>query len=206
MSFLKLLKRFIPALGLVAASMSAQAQDQQYITFDPAFASLTPNKTEVLEFFSYACSHCAAMEPMVEQLAKEVPDSAVVVPVPVAFNAAMQPMQQLFYSLQALGRQDLHPKVFFAIHQEKKRLFTKEAIIDWVVEQGVDRKEFESVYDSFGVNAKVRQATELTKQYKVEATPSFAVAGKYLTSPGMTGTYESSIALVKELLGKELKK
>jgi thiol:disulfide interchange protein DsbA len=206
MLFFKQFKKLIPALGLVAASMTAQAQDQQYITFDPAFASQTPNKTEVLEFFSYACSHCAAMEPMVEKLATEVPDSAVVVPVPVAFNAAMQPMQQLFYTLQALGRQDLHSKVFFAIHQEKKRLFTREAMVDWAVEQGIDKKAFEDAFDSFGVSTKVRQATELTKQYKVEATPSFAVAGQYLTSPGMTGTYESSIKLVKELLAKTLKK
>lgn len=204
MSVFNTLKKLIPALGFVALAASAQAQEK-YISFEPAFASQTPNKTEVLEFFSYACGHCAAIEPMVQQLAADLPEGAVLVPVPVGFNASMQPMQHLFYTLVALDRKDLHPKVFDAIHKEKKRLFTKEAIVEWAVSQGLDKASFESTYDSFGVNAKVRNATALTDQYKVEATPSFAVAGKYLTSPGMTGTYESSIALVKELVAKEVK-
>ncbi len=204
MSVFNTLKKLIPALGFVAIAASAQAQEK-YVSFDPAFASQTPNKTEVLEFFSYACGHCAAMEPMVQQLSTDLPEGAVLVPVPVGFNASMQPMQHLFYTLIALDRKDLHSKVFDAIHKEKKRLFTKEAIVDWAVSQGIDKASFESTYDSFGVNAKVRNATTLTDQYKVNATPSFAVAGKYLTSPGMTGTYESSIALVKELVAKEVK-
>lgn len=204
MSVFNTLKKLIPALGFVAIAASAQAQEK-YVSFDPAFASQTPNKTEVLEFFSYACGHCAAMEPMVQQLSTDLPEGAVLVPVPVGFNASMQPMQHLFYTLIALDRKDLHSKVFDAIHKEKKRLFTKEAIVDWAVSQGIDKATFESTYDSFGVNAKVRNATTLTDQYKVNATPSFAVAGKYLTSPGMTGTYESSIALVKELVAKEVK-
>lgn len=206
MSFLKIIKTFLPALGLVAASLTAHAQDAQYKTFDVAVPAQTPNKVEVLEFFSYACPHCAAMEPMVEKLAKELPEGAVFIQVPVAFNAAMQPMQQLFYSLKALNRPDLHAKVFDAIHKEKKRLFTRDAIVEWVVEQGIDQKTFENVYDSFGVNTQMRRAAELTNQYQVEATPSFSVAGKYLTSPGMTGTYEGAINVVKELLDKELKK
>ncbi len=204
MSVFNTLKKLVPALGFVAIAASAQAQEK-YVSFDPAFASQTPNKTEVLEFFSYACGHCAAMEPMVQQLSTDLPEGAVLVPVPVGFNASMQPMQHLFYTLIALDRKDLHSKVFDAIHKEKKRLFTKEAIVDWAVSQGIDKASFESTYDSFGVNAKVRNATTLTDQYKVNATPSFAVAGKYLTSPGMTGTYESSIALVKELVAKEVK-
>ncbi len=204
MSVFNTLKKLIPALGFVAIAASAQAQEK-YVSFEPAFASQTPNKTEVLEFFSYACGHCAAMEPMVQQLSTDLPEGAVLVPVPVGFNASMQPMQHLFYTLIALDRKDLHSKVFDAIHKEKKRLFTKEAIVDWAVSQGIDKASFESTYDSFGVNAKVRNATTLTDQYKVNATPSFAVAGKYLTSPGMTGTYESSIALVKELVAKEVK-
>lgn len=206
MSFLKTLKKLIPAFGLVAASLTAQAQQAQYTTYENAFPSQTPNKVEVLEFFSYACPHCAAIEPMVEKLAKEMPENTVLVPVPVAFNAAMQPMQQLFYSLTALNRTDLHAKVFDAIHKEKKRLFTRDAIVEWVVEQGVDKKAFEDAFDSFGVNTQVRRAAELTNQYKIEATPSFTVAGKYLTSPGMTGTYEGTINVIKDLLDKELKK
>lgn len=206
MLFLKALKKLIPTIGLIAASLTAQAQQAPYITYETAFPSQVPDKVEVLEFFSYACSHCAAIEPMVERLSKELPSDAVLIRVPVAFNAAMEPMQRLFYSLVALNRTDLHAKVFDAIHKEKKRLFTRDTIVDWAVAQGIDRQTFENTYDSFGVNTQVNRATKLTDQYKIEATPSFTVAGKYLTTPGMTGTYESAIDMVKELLAKEVKK
>ncbi|NEN75526.1 thiol:disulfide interchange protein DsbA/DsbL [Pelistega sp. NLN82] len=201
MSIVKLFKQFIPILGLVTASFTVQAQER-YTTFNPAFDSQTTNKTEVLEFFSYACSHCAAIEPMVEQLKKELPENVAFLPVPVGFNASMTPMQHLYYSLVALDRTDLHPKVFQAIHQEKQRLFTRDAIVEWASKQGIDKQTFESTYDSFGVVTKVKQATDLTNQYQINATPSFAIAGKYLTSPGMVGTYEGTIDLIKELLAQ----
>src|SRR5690606_26445884 len=120
-----------------------------------------------------------------------LPDNVVFKAVPVGFNASMAPQQRLYYSLAALGRLDLHDKVFDAIHNQHKRLYSDDAIIDWVAEQGVDRKQFTDVYESFGINSKVSRANELTDAYKIEGTPSIAVAGKYVTSPSMTGSYEA---------------
>lgn len=204
----KFIKQMIPAFALVsAAAMPAVAQQgPQYITIDPPFTSETAGKQEVLEFFSYACSHCSVMAPMSEKLAKELPESFTLVNVPVAFNASMQPMQHLYYSLLALDRKDLHLKVFDAIHKEKQRLFTRDEIINWATKQGLNKDEFTAAYDSFGVAAKAKRAAELSNQYNINSTPSYAVAGKYVTSPGMTGTYESAIEVIKELVAKEAAK
>ncbi len=205
MNLRKFLSRAIPSLALMAAAATPALaqQNPQYITLDPGFTSETAGKKEVLEFFSYACSHCAVMAPMSEELAKTLPDSFTLVNVPVQFNASMVPMQHLYYSLVALDRKDLHLKVFDAIHKEKQRLFTRDDIVDWAAKQGIDKQEFSATYDSFGVAAKVKRAAELGNQYKINSTPSYAVAGKYVTSPGMTGTYESAITLIKELVAKE---
>lgn len=204
----KIFKQAIPAFALMsAAAMPALAQQgPQYIPLDPPFTSETAGKQEVLEFFSYACSHCAIMAPMSEELAKELPDSFTLVNVPVAFNASMQPMQHLYYSLVALDRKDLHAQVFNSIHKDKQRVFTRDEIVDWAEKQGIKKEDFIAAYDSFGVGAKVKRATELTDQYKINSTPSYAIAGKYVTSPGMTGTYESAIALIKDLVAKEAAK
>ena len=159
-----------------------------------------PGKTEVIEFFSYACSHCAVLEPLLEKWSKKVPADVVVKRVPVAFNASMKPLQQLFYSLEALDRLDLHGKVFNAIHEEKKRLFTKPDIVAWVAAQGVDRAKFESVYDSFGVVSKSGRADQLVSAYKVQGTPSMAVGGRFMTSPSEAGGYQETIDVSDNLI------
>src|SRR5690606_10327281 len=160
----------------------------------------TAGKTEVLEFFAYSCPHCASMEPLVEKWAKSLPEDTVLKRVPVAFNASMVDLQKLYYSLESLGRLDLHPAVFKAIHQERKRIYTQDAIIDWVAEQGVDKTKFESVFKSFGIQTKIARANELTDTYGIQGTPSLAVGGKYVVSPSMTGSYQGAIDEAQRLL------
>ena len=198
----------IIALGsgaLLAPASQAASGSALYVTLDQVQPSDTPGKIEVLEFFAYTCPHCNAIEPMVEKWVKTLPSNVVFRPVPVAFNASMADLQKLYYSLESLGRLDLHPAVFKAIHQERKRIYTQDAIIDWVAEQGVDKAKFESVFKSFGVQTKIARANELTETYGVQGTPSLAVGGKYLVSPSMTGSYQGTIDEAQRLL-ESLKK
>lgn len=191
------------ALGLAALAMTP-AQAAPYSTLDPVQPSDTPGKIEVLEFFFYTCPHCNTIEPMIEKWQKTLPDSVVFKSVPVAFNASMRDMQKLYYTLDALGRLDLQPAVFKAIHEQGKDLTQAKNIIDWAAAQGMDRQAFTDTFNSFGVQTKVSRADELTKSYHVEGTPTIAVGGRYLTSPAQTGTYQGAIdeadKLVKQLL------
>lgn len=186
-------------------AQSVPAAKAKYLEVNPPQPT-EPGKVEVLEFFSYACSHCAVLEPLLEKWIKSLPQDVVVKPVPVAFNASMKPMQLLFYSLEAMNRMDLHGKVFIAIHEEKKKLFSKPEIIAWATAQGLDRAKFESVYDSFGVTSKAQRGDQLTKAYNVQGTPSLAVGGRFITSPSEAGGYQETIdvaaGLIKQLSGK----
>ena len=206
MSYATLLSRTFAGLALsclaLTALLPAQAQTSRprHLAIEPAQPSDSPGKTEVLEFFAYSCNHCAAIEPLVEKWRPSLPDNVVFRPVPVAFNASMGDLQRLYYTLESLNRLDLHPKVFQAIHNERKRIFDAKAITAWAVEQGVDRAQFEATFGSFGVQTKATRANELTKLYKIDGTPSFGVAGKYLVSPSMTGDYQSALDEVSRLL------
>lgn len=205
MSLKSLLLRTVACLALGAGTFllpaaQAQAAGAKYVTIEPAQPSDTAGKTEVLEFFSYTCPHCNALEPLVDKWAKTLPDNVVLRRVPVAFNASMEDLQKLYYSLDALDRLDLHPAVFKAIHVQRKRIFDANAITDWVADQGVDRKAFQDVFNSFGVKSKVMRANELTKAYKIDGTPSVAVGGKYVTSPSLADSYEGTIAEAQRLL------
>ncbi|MCC7228133.1 MAG: thiol:disulfide interchange protein DsbA/DsbL [Burkholderiaceae bacterium] len=191
-------------MTLFSATLLAQGAPggKKYMELSPAQPT-EPGKVEALEFFSYSCPHCAVLEPLLEKWIKGLPADVIVKRVPVAFNASMKPLQQLYYSLEAMDRMDLHPKAFQAIHEEKKRLFTKADIIAWAVAQGIDRAKFETLFDSFGVMSKVSRADQLVNAYKIQGTPSVAVAGRYVVSPSEAGGYQETIdqadALVKQI-------
>lgn len=198
--FLRTLAMLAIGSGALFLPATAAHAAEQYVVVEPAQPSDTTGKIEVLEFFSYSCPHCNAIEPLVRDWAKTLPDNVVLRPVPVAFNASMGDLQKLYYALEALDRLDLHEKVFQAIHQERKRIYTASAITDWVASQGVDRKAFEDVFNSFGVQSKASRANELVKAYNIEGTPSIAVGGKYVTSPTLTNSYEGTIAEAQKLV------
>lgn len=191
--------------ALFAPASLAQATDGQYVRVEPAQPSDTTGKIEVLEFFAYTCPHCHAIEPLLVNWSKTLPDNVVLRRIPVAFNANMADLQRLYFSLEALNRLDLHPEVFKALHEERKRIYDAKAITDWVVSKGVDRKAFEDVFNSFGIKSKLMRADELAKIYKIEGTPSIAVGGKYVTSPTMTNSYEATIAQAQKLVEMENK-
>ena len=171
----------------------------KYVELSPAQPT-EPGKIEVQEFFSYACSHCAVIEPLLQKWMKTVPADVVVKHVPVAFNASMKPLQRLYYTLEAMDRLDLHMKVFDAIHEQKKRLFTKAEITTWIVSQGVDRAKFEAAFESFGVSSKAGRADQLVTAYRVQGTPTMSVAGRFVTSPSEAGGYQETIDVASGLI------
>ena len=201
----KLFSRFLIVVAAAAMTffspMSTAQGADKYLEISPAQPT-EPGKTEVLEFFAYSCPHCAVLEPLFAKWTKALPQDVVVRQVPVAFNASMRPQQQLFYALEAMNRMDLHPLVFQAIHEQKKRMFTKADIVAWVVDQGVDKAKFEAAFDSFGVTSKTARADQMTTVYKLQGTPSIAVAGRYLTSPSEAGGYQETIDVADSLVRK----
>lgn len=197
--------RFAGFLFAAAALLVMSAvQAATFTTLEQAQPSDTPGKVEVLEFFSYTCPHCNAIEPLVDAWRKDLPEAAVFKGVPVAFNASMRDQQKLYYALEAMDRLDLHPLVFKAIHSEHIDLYNENEITNWVVKQGLDRDEFTDVFNSFGVQTRAARANELAKAYEIESTPSFAVAGRYITSPAQAGGYQQAIDETDRLLSEAL--
>lgn len=195
------LAMFALAIGLLLPLSQAQAQGQpRYQTLQTIQPSETSGKIEVLEFFAYTCPHCKAMEPMVERWSATLLGDVTLTRVPVAFNANMAGLQKLYYTLENLDRLDLHPEVFTAIHDKRQAIFTEREIIGWAADQGIDRQHFTDVFNSFGIQSRVARANELVKNYNIDSTPSVAVGGRYVTSPGMTNSYEATLTEATKLI------
>ena len=195
------------ALTLPVAN-TAMAQARQFKEgkdFKRLDKPVTPDapagKVDVIEFFWYSCPHCNAFEPVLDAWVKAAPKDLSVRRMPVAFNASFVPQQKLYYTLEGMGKlEELHAKVFRAIHVEKQKLTKDDEILAWVTKQGVDVAKFKEVYGSFSVSNQVRRASQLQDAYGVEGVPSMGVAGKYYTDGTMAGSMQTVLQVVDHLV------
>ena len=158
-------------------------------------------KIEVVEFFWYSCPHCNAFEPTLEAWVKKLPKDVGFRRAPVAFREDFIPQQRLYYALDAMGLvEKLHAKVFAAIHVDKLKLATGEAIVEWMGKNGVDTAKFQAEYNSFGVVTKTQRASQLQNAYKVEGVPALGVAGRYYTDGSLAKSMERALQVVDSLV------
>src|SRR3954470_9828525 len=149
--------------GLAAPQLSwAQKKFDEGTEFKkldkPVAVEVPAGKVEVVEFFWYSCPHCNAFEPQLEAWSKKLPADVVLRRVPVAFRDDFVPQQRLFYTLEAMGRlDDIHNKVFQAVHQEHQKLDREAEIVAWAEKQGLDKAKFQEMYNSFSIQTKTRR-------------------------------------------------
>jgi thiol:disulfide interchange protein DsbA len=175
------------AAGTAFASPTDPKNGVEYITLpQPQAVQAVGKKVEVIEFFMYHCPHCNALEPQFEQWVKKQGDNIVVRRVHIPSQGASDPEAHLYLTLEALGKlEQMHAKVFKAMHVDRVRLTKDDTIIDWVSKNGIDRATFLNAWNSFGVMTKLRQQGKLVEAYKVEGAPTIVIDGKYQTSPSI---------------------
>ena len=193
-------------VGLPISAAHAQGQSfkegSDYLTLDkPAPTEVAAGKIEIVEFFWYSCPHCNRFEPQLDEWAKKMPKEVVLRRAPIAFRPDFEPQQRLYFALEGMNKvEELHKKVFYAIHVEKQALNSLPLIADWVEKQGIDKAKFTEAYNSFPVVTKVRKATQLQESYKVDGVPALGVAGRYFTSGSVAQTMERALVVTDYLI------
>ncbi|MGI9026843.1 MAG: thiol:disulfide interchange protein DsbA/DsbL [Burkholderiaceae bacterium] len=179
---------FVSSLAATAAfaQASAPVEGTDYRVVKPVQSTEAPaGKVEVIEFFGYWCPHCHEFEPTMSDWSKRNEAKVSTSYVPIAFQSSMTNMQKLYYALDALGKEkELRRKIFNAIHDEHSLAPTADAgaIADWVAKNGIDKKKFIDVFNSFSVQSKVNRANQIAKAYGVDAVPELGIGGKYLVN------------------------
>ena len=200
-------------LALSALSLDSTAQSKppedgiDFVTLDKRLAGDAPQgKIEVIEFFWYSCPHCNAFEPRLEAWIKRLPNDIVLRRAPVAFRDNFVPQQRLYYVIEAMGKvEELHRKVFHAIHVERQALDNQERIADWIEKQGQDKAKFVELYNSFTVQTKARRATQLQNEFKVQGVPSMGIAGRFYTDGSLAGTMDRALLVTDYLIAEARK-
>lgn len=186
------------SFSLLAAGAGATPDNPQngkdYRTIDKPQQTDAGGKVEVTEFFWYSCPHCNSFEPALAEWVKKQGDKIVFKRVPVAFRESFVPQQRLYYALEGMGKsEELQKKIFRAIHAERRQLDTEAQIVEFIAKEGIDKQKFMDLYNSFGVQAKVKRAQQMQQSYGIDGVPIVAIDGRYLTSPSM----------VSEVIGRQ---
>jgi protein dithiol oxidoreductase (disulfide-forming) len=192
---------------LTAQAQGGPVEGVNYVKLGQRQPTQDPNKVEVVEFFWYGCSHCFNFEPMLEAWVKKLPPDVNFRRLPVAFREVPYVLhQKLYFAIEAMGLVDsLHRKVFTAMHVERQKLDTPEAIGDFVVKNGVDKAKFLDAMNSFGVVAKAKQAAALSAGYKIDGTPAMGINGSWFTSGSMAGGNDRALAVTDFLIARARK-
>ena len=174
--------------GFLAASLPSQAQEQYAEGKDYQRLKAPQNvesgaRIEVIEFYSYGCPHCRDLEEHLGPWIKKAPADVSFKRVPVAFQPAWINLGKIYYTLEGLGREDLTPKVFQAIHGANVKLHEEKAFLDWAASNGLDATKVKEMWGSFAVNSKMNRAQTLSKNFQVDSVPMVFVDGKFKVLP-----------------------
>jgi thiol:disulfide interchange protein DsbA len=172
------------ALTLSAGASAQLSPGRDYRLINPPQPTESGGQVEVLEFFWYGCPHCNALQPSLRVWLKKKPADVQFRRVPAVFDDSWLPLTFTYYALDAMGLSaKLHYDVFAAIHEQKIRLSDQAVLFDWIAKHGVDRQQFATTYNSFGVKNRGMRSIEMTRNYDIPGTPALTVDGKYLVAP-----------------------
>jgi thiol:disulfide interchange protein DsbA len=194
---------------MVLAGSSALAVDLTegvtYKTLKPAVpTNVAPGKVEVVAVFWYACGHCYLLEPRLAAWDKKGrPANVELVRMPAVWNEAVKMHARLFYTIEVLGKPQLHDEVFREINVRGNRLETPEKIEAFLAARGVAKADFQKTFNGFAVESKLARATDLNKRYRITSTPTIVVNGKYVTDVGMAGGEDKLFEVINALAARE---
>jgi protein dithiol oxidoreductase (disulfide-forming) len=169
----------LAALPITVQAELVEGEDWRAIT--PPQPGDVPGKIEVLEFFSYGCPHCGSLNPLVKQWESTLREDVVLRRVPVTFGRqAWANLARLFYALDSLDELErLDQSIFTALHEQRAKLYTEPAILEWLADKEIDTQRFKDAFNSFDVQTKVGRSDYLAGRYQIDAVPTIVVAGRY---------------------------
>jgi len=173
--------------GAALATPTAPRSGAEYNTLKaPQPVQAQGKKVEVIEFFMYHCPACFALEPELLAWIKKQGDNITFRRIHLPLTGENDPEAHLFLTLQAMNLEEqLHAKVIQTWNVEHHRLNSDAANIDWAVKNGIDKDKFTTVYNSFSVMTRLRNAGRVAGAYEVNSTPTLVVDGRYVTNPSL---------------------
>jgi len=202
---LKKLICFIFVLLLTPLHAETTSVDTQgYVTLSPPQPTQHADKIEVIEFFWYGCPHCYHLEPALTEWLKNKPDNVEFIRQPAIFSRLWEKHAKAYFVAEALGIVDkVHADFFDTIQNKKQKLTSEEQLAEFFAKHGVSQADFKQAFNSFLVDAKLRQAKAMAPRYGITGVPTIIINGKYKTSAPLAKSQDNMIHVMDMLIAQE---
>jgi thiol:disulfide interchange protein DsbA len=175
-----------------------------YEVVTPAQPIQNSAKVEVIEFFWYGCPHCYSLEPSMVEWLKNKPANVEFIRQPAVFSDLWGKHAKAFFTAEALGvGEKVHADFFDAIQNKKQKLVTEDELAKFFADHGVKDEDFRAAYNSFLVDAKMRQAETMGTRYGITGVPALIVNGKYRVTATTAKSQENMLNVTNQLIQKE---
>jgi thiol:disulfide interchange protein DsbA len=175
---------------------------KHYAVIEGARAHTPGTPITVQEFFSYACAHCRAFDPMIETWRAGQPDDVRFERIPATFSQAWTVLAQSYYALTELGVLEAnHERLFRAIHDNGRQFLTIEEVADFVDGNGTTRDAFLAAANGTAVRDRLRAAERAQRTMRIGGVPTLAVDGRYVV--GMSEGRQTALDTVDWLIQQD---
>lgn len=199
-------KRILGAALFIGSMFVASAQPKFVELEEPAqlIKTSNPEQVEVVEVFSYTCGHCYQLEAPVSAWLKTKPEDVNFIRIQMPGEGIWENLSKTYFVLEAMNQLEAgHPAMYKATMVDRLKSLDQESIASYLEKNaGIDKTEFNKMWNSFPVTAGYNRALDLVRnQYKVDYTPVFIIDGKYLVdgASARANSYEQIVEAVDEV-------
>ena len=161
---------------------------------------------ELVEVFSYMCSHCNTFEPYIDSWVKRKPENLAFSRIPVVFGRKEWEIYARAYvtaEMMGLG-EDAHKAMMDKIWKEQAVMRNMAELSEFYSSLGVDAKQFLATSKSFAVDARMRKEQKLVQIYGIRGTPSLVLNGKYrIAGNEAVPSFDAMLDVVDYLIARE---
>jgi thiol:disulfide interchange protein DsbA len=185
----KLLIGLIVAAGLLTLTSAAQAQGGKPVPYQEGLhyaliegaPATTSGPMELVEAFSYMCSHCNTFEPYINAWKKRKPENVEFRRIPVVFGRGSWELYARGYVTAEMLKvpEAAHSAMMDRLWKEKNIMRSMEELADFYSQYGVDKQKFLATSGSFAVETRLMKDQQKIRDYGITGTPSLILNGKY---------------------------
>ena len=195
---------FVALLSITSLAIAEEPNALGYEELPTAQPVQEANKVEVIEFFWYGCPHCYTFEPKLHKWEQNLPENVNFIRQPAIFSSLWGKHAKAYFTAEALNVVDkVHADFFDVIQNNKRKLETEDQLAKFFVAHGVDEAQFRETFNSFLIDAKMRQAEAMAPRYGITGVPAVVVNGKYKITARLAGSNDKMIEVMNKLITQE---
>lgn len=205
---------FVLTVALLSLACTAQAQgakpvpyqkDLHYFLIEGAPVT-TGGPMELVEAFSYLCSHCNTFEPYISAWKKRKPEHVEFRRIPVVFGRGSWELYARGYvtaEMMNVG-EAAHVAMMDRLWKEKSTMRSMEELAEFYSQFGVDKEKFLATSGSFAVEARLKRDQQKIQSFGITGTPSLVLNGKYrIAGNAAVPSFEVMLDVVDYLIAAE---